>query len=162
LPSAALASSPYIRAHEIRPGPAAWTLVGGIPGTIAGAFASSLIGGEVLLMASGLVLVLVGQPILRPIGAAMRERGTHRRHQRPLLVVASAGLGFFTGTLAVHWSMGHVDRRVATAYAFGSLPSSGLSARFAHRVDGFRMRRTFGWFLCASGTAFVIAGLLAR
>ena len=62
-------------------------------------------------------------------------------------------------TLAVHWSLGHIDWPVAGAYALGWIPSSGVSGRFAHGVEGFRARRAFGWFLCASGAAFVILRL---
>ena len=72
VPSALLASIAYFPAQEVRLRAAGWTLTGGVPGTIVGAFASKLIGGTLLLVLSGLVLVLIGQRILRPIGEAMR------------------------------------------------------------------------------------------
>jgi uncharacterized membrane protein YfcA len=41
-------------------------VLGGVPGTIAGALLSRLAGGQALLIASGAVLVVVGVRILRP------------------------------------------------------------------------------------------------
>ena len=84
-----------------RPSPCGrWSLLGGIPGAVAGAFVSRWVGGELLLLASGLVLVVVGSRIVRPIDPAAREQGGRRRMNRPLLVAATAGVGFFTGLLA--------------------------------------------------------------
>jgi hypothetical protein len=59
-------------------------------------------------------------------------------------------------TLAAHWSLGHVDWRVAGAFALGAVPASALSGRYAHLVAGPKVRRAFGWFLIAAGTAFVV------
>ena len=49
---------------------------------------------------SGLVLVVVGLRVVRPIEQASRDAGTLRRQNRPLLVLAAAGVGVFTGLLA--------------------------------------------------------------
>jgi len=62
--------------------------------------ASHLVGGPILLVISGVVLIAVGQRVLRPIDPSMRRRGTERRKNRPILIAASAGLGLFTGLLA--------------------------------------------------------------
>ncbi|MGH9122887.1 MAG: sulfite exporter TauE/SafE family protein, partial [Acidimicrobiales bacterium] len=77
-----------------------WSMLGGVPGTIVGAFLSRLVGGSALLIASGVVLVVVGLRVLRPIEEAAREAGARRRQNRPLLVVSAAGVGVFTGLLA--------------------------------------------------------------
>jgi uncharacterized membrane protein YfcA len=53
-----------------------------------------------LLVASGVVLIVVGLRVLWPIEKAAREVGTQRRQNRPLLVAATAGVGVFTGLLA--------------------------------------------------------------
>jgi len=100
IPAAALAGTSYLRSGDARPRAAAWSLVGGIPGTIAGALASRLVGGRFLLVTSGVVLVIVGTRIMRPIDQAARTSGGRRRMNRPLLIVATAGVGFFTGLLA--------------------------------------------------------------
>jgi uncharacterized protein len=100
IPAAMLASVPYVRAGETRRGAALWSLVGGVPATVAGALLSRVVGGGVLLIASGVVLVVVGLRIVRPIAQSSRDAGTLRRQNRPLLVAAAAGVGLFTGLLA--------------------------------------------------------------
>ncbi len=100
IPAAALAATPYVRAKESRPKAAAWSLVGGIPATIAGALLSRLVGGPALLVASGVVLTAVGFRVLFPIDEATRTAGTLRRQNRLLLVATMAGVGLFTGLLA--------------------------------------------------------------
>jgi uncharacterized membrane protein YfcA len=89
-----------VRSGEARPKAAAWSLLGAIPATIVGALLSRLVGGPVLLVASGVVLVVVGMRVLLPIEDTARAAGTQRRQNRPLLVVAAAALGLFTGLLA--------------------------------------------------------------
>jgi uncharacterized membrane protein YfcA len=100
IPAALLASLPYVRAGEARPRAAAWTLLGGVPATIVGALLSRVVGGPSLLVLSGIVLVIVGLRVVRPIADEDREIGTRRRQNRPLLVLAAAGVGLFTGLLA--------------------------------------------------------------
>jgi uncharacterized membrane protein YfcA len=100
LPSALAAAVPYVRSDRVRPKAAAWTLVGGVPATVVGALLSSVVGGASLLVASGVVLAVVGWRVLRPVDERARQAGTARRHNRPLLVAASAGVGLFTGLLA--------------------------------------------------------------
>jgi uncharacterized membrane protein YfcA len=195
IPTAIAAAIPYVRAHEARPRAAAWTLFGGVPAAIVGAFLSHRVGGPTLLILSGGVLIAVGQRVLRPIDPAQRGRGVQRRRNRPLLVAAAAGVGLFTGllangggfllvpmylllfgltmrqsagtslmviavlavpTLAVHWSLGHIDWSVAVAFAIGAVPAGALSGRLAHVVAGPTIRRSFGWFLSVSGVAFVV------
>lgn len=100
IPAALLAAQPYVRDGAARPKAAAWSLVGGVPGTVAGALLSRVIGPSALLIASGLVLVIVGARVVRPIHAEARASGTRRRRNRPLLVASTAGVGIFTGLLA--------------------------------------------------------------
>lgn len=100
IPAAALDSVPYIRSREARPRAAAWSVLGGVPGTIVGAMLSRLAGGPALLIVSGVVLVVVGLRVLWPIKEETREAGARRRQNRPLLVATTAGIGVFTGLLA--------------------------------------------------------------
>jgi len=100
IPAALVAAHPYVRAEETRPRAAAWSVLGGVPGTIVGALLSSAVGGSALLVASGLVLVVVGVRVVRPISDASRARGTSRRKNRLILVAATFGVGVFTGLLA--------------------------------------------------------------
>jgi uncharacterized membrane protein YfcA len=100
IPGAGVAAIAYVRSGEARPRTAAWTLVGGVPATIVGALLSRAVGGPPLLVASGVVLVVVGARVMQPIEQAMRDAGHRRRQNRWLLVLASAGVGVFTGLLA--------------------------------------------------------------
>ena len=100
IPSAFAAAAPYLRRREARPRAAAWTLLGGIPATVAGALLSRVVGGVALLLASGIVLMFVGVRVLRPVEEPERLAGVARRKDRPLLVGASACVGLFTGLLA--------------------------------------------------------------
>ncbi len=100
IPAALGAAGPYVRGGEARPRAAAWTLVGALPAAVIGALLSDLVGGPILLISSGLVLIVVGQRVLRPIDQSARSAGTVRRKHRLLLVAASSGVGLFTGLLA--------------------------------------------------------------
>jgi uncharacterized membrane protein YfcA len=194
IPTAGAALIPYARAREARPRAAAWTVAGGAPAAVAGAFVSRLVSGPTLLLLSGAALVVVGQRVMRPIDPGARARGGDRRRQRAVLVLVAAGIGFLTGllangggfllvpayillfglrmreaagtsllvvlvlaipTLAVHWSLGHVDVAVAGAFALGSVPAAFLTGRFAHHVHSPQIRRAFGWFLTISGVLFI-------
>lgn len=100
IPAAVVGAYPYIRSHEARRRAALWSVLGGAPGTIAGALLSRFAGGPALLVASGIVLSIVGLRVVQPIEQAAREAGTARRQNRPLLVAATAAVGVFTGLLA--------------------------------------------------------------
>jgi uncharacterized protein len=100
IPGATIAAVPYVRSGDARPKAAAWSLLGAVPATIAGALLSRLVGGAALLIASGVVLLVVGVRVLLPIEDGAREAGTRRRQNRPLLVASAVGLGLFTGLLA--------------------------------------------------------------
>jgi uncharacterized membrane protein YfcA len=100
IPSAMAAALPYLKSGQARPKAAGWTLVGGVPGTIAGALLSRVVGAPFLLVVSGFVLVPLGLRVIRPVTASSRVAGTRRRKDRPLLVMASALVGLLTGLLA--------------------------------------------------------------
>ncbi|MDQ6697176.1 MAG: sulfite exporter TauE/SafE family protein [Actinomycetota bacterium] len=100
IPAAVLAAIPYVRSGDARPKAASWSLLGAVPATVVGALLSRRVGGSALLVASGIVLVIVGIRVVRPIEQAARDVGTRRRQNRPLLVGAAAGVGLFTGLLA--------------------------------------------------------------
>lgn len=100
IPSAIVGAVPYLRRGEARPKAAGWTLAGAVPATVAGGLLSQKFGGPALILASGVVLVVVGVRVLLPIEDAAREAGTRRRLNRPLLMAAAAAVGLFTGLLA--------------------------------------------------------------
>jgi uncharacterized membrane protein YfcA len=100
IPTAIAAALSYSRNGETRPRAAGWTLLGSAPAAIAGAFLSQTVGGARLLIASGLVLVVIGLRVIRPIAEPLQVSGTVRRRNRLLLVAAAAFVGFFSGLLA--------------------------------------------------------------
>jgi uncharacterized membrane protein YfcA len=100
VPSAVAAAVPYLRAGEARPRAAGWTLVGAIPATVLGSILAGRAGPGPLLLASGVVLVVVGFRVVLPIAETTREAGTRRRRNRPLLVASAFVVGLFTGLLA--------------------------------------------------------------
>jgi uncharacterized membrane protein YfcA len=100
VPSAVAAAVPYLRQHEARRKAAAWTLLGAVPAAVLGGFLAEAVGGGPLLIASGLMLILVGVRVTRPIDDGVRATGSRRRQNRPLLVAAAAGVGLLTGALA--------------------------------------------------------------
>lgn len=99
MPAALAAAWAYRRTGEVDRAVARWSIIGGIPGTIIGALLSELIGGNSLLIASGVVLGIVGLRVLVPLSDDQRESGVERR--RPSVVIsAAAAVGLFTGLLA--------------------------------------------------------------
>ncbi len=100
IPAAGVAVVPYARSREARSRTAAWSVLGGVPGTVAGALLSRLAGGSALLIVSGAVLIVAGWRVLRPVDETAREKGEELRHHRAILVVTMFGIGVFTGLLA--------------------------------------------------------------
>ncbi len=100
LPTAVTAAWPYLRQHNIRNRAALWSLLGAVPATVTGATLSHLVGGDPLLVASGVVLTVVGIRVLHPVSDSAQRAGETRRKNRALLVATSAGVGLFTGLLA--------------------------------------------------------------
>lgn len=90
--------SAYVRRGQVEWRIARWSVYGGAPGTVVGALLSRLVGGQALLVASGVVLALLGARILlrlpenRLAGLARRRAG--------VVVPAAAAIGVVTGLLA--------------------------------------------------------------
>lgn len=182
IPTALAGAWSYLRRRECDCTVAWWSLAGGVPGTLAGALLSRIVGGRTLLIASGVVLGVVGVRVLRPVTDEQRRRAEGRR-TAGVVVAASAAVGVFTGllangggfllvplylvvlglgmrqsaatslvviaalsvpTLAMHWALGHVDWRVAGAFAAGAVPGGFVGGRLAHRVGGDSVRKAFG------------------
>ena len=100
IPAALAAAVPYLRAGEAKPRVAGWSLLGAVPATVVGALLSEAIGGPTLLLASGLVLVLVGAWVVHPLDQISEAHEVRWQHNRGLLVIVMAGVGLFSGLLA--------------------------------------------------------------
>lgn len=99
IPAALAGAAAYARRGEVEWTVARWCVIGGVPGTIAGALLSRVVGGRPLLIASGVVLGVIGIRILLPADENERIRGRARR--RPGVVIPAAlAIGVFTGLLA--------------------------------------------------------------
>lgn len=99
IPAAMAAAAAYARRKELDRQVALWSILGGAPATVIGALLSGSVGGKALLIASGVVLAVVGVRILAPVTAEARLAGRARR-RAAVVVPAAAGIGFFTGLLA--------------------------------------------------------------
>jgi uncharacterized protein len=195
IPIAAAGCVAYVRRGDLHRRVAVWSVVGGVPGTVAGALLSRVVGGDALLVASGVVIGVVGVRVLQPLSEAQAEQGAGRRRRRWFVASSVAVAGLATGllangggfllvplylvvlglpmrtasgtsllvvaglsvpTLATHWALGHIDWGVAAALAAGAVPGAVAGSRFAGRVSGSALQRTFAWLLIAFAVFFVV------
>jgi len=98
IPASIVGMVAYVRRGQVEWPVARWSIYGGVPATIVGALLSRFVGGRGLLIASGIVLALVGARILLPLP---ESRVAGRARQRPGVVIpAASAIGLFTGLLA--------------------------------------------------------------
>jgi uncharacterized membrane protein YfcA len=72
-----------------------------------------------------------------------------------LAVIAALSLP----TFVTHWALGHIDWRVASGFAAGSIPTAYMGAGLAQKVRGDRLRVAFGWLLLTFAAGFLIRQL---
>lgn len=68
-------------------------VIGGVPGALLGALASSVVSGEYLLVLSGLLLLVVGARVLLPDRVSNAEAATARRDSDPLVLGSRSASG---------------------------------------------------------------------
>jgi uncharacterized protein len=100
IPSALAALRPYARRGDVQTTAASWTLLGGVPGVVAGALLSTIVGGPDLLILSGLVLVIVGARVLLPTSGAPSLDRIALSQNRTFVAGLSFAIGLLTGLLA--------------------------------------------------------------
>lgn len=100
LPGSAVGAWQYSRQDRVDWVVARWALLGGAPAAVLGALASQWVGGGPLIVASGVMLVLVGLRILRPVSVDGAARAAGRREKAPLVIGLAAVVGFTAGLLA--------------------------------------------------------------
>jgi uncharacterized membrane protein YfcA len=98
IPAAVIGALAYARRGELDREIARWSILGGVPATIAGALLSRFVGGRPLLIASGVVLAVVGVRILWPMPDTASAGRSRRRAE--VVVPAAAAIGCVTGLLA--------------------------------------------------------------
>ena len=90
----------FLRSGNLDARVARLAVFGGLPGTLLGALASKLVGGDRLLVLSGALLLVIGVRLLLPDRATAAQHATTRRDSTTLVVGASFGVGLLTGLLA--------------------------------------------------------------
>lgn len=98
IPAAVAGMVAYVRRGQVEWSIARWSLYGGVPATVLGALLSKQVGGRALLIASGVVLALVGARLLLPL--TDNDLAGHARRRPGLVIPAAAAIGLFTGLLA--------------------------------------------------------------
>ena len=98
VPAAIAGMLPYLRRKQVEWQLAKWSIYGGVPSTIVGALLSDAVGGRALLVASGVVLAVVGARLLLPL-PDKRLAGLARR-RASVVIPCAAGIGLVTGLLA--------------------------------------------------------------
>ena len=100
LPAALVGAREYFRAGVLDRRIAVLAVVAGVPMALLGATASSIVSGQWLLIASGLLLLAVGIPMLVPARAGSGAAGAARCDRTGMVVALAAAVGFVAGLLA--------------------------------------------------------------
>jgi uncharacterized membrane protein YfcA len=100
LPAAVLSARRQARAGNLDRRIAGLVVAGGLPGALLGALGSGLVSGRALLVASGLLLLVVGARVLLPDPAGHADRAAAWRARGMVVVVPSFAVGVLSGLLA--------------------------------------------------------------
>lgn len=100
VPAAFVGGRRYLQAGQLDRRIAALAIVGGVPGTLVGALASRFVGGDRLLVLSGILLFGIGARMVLPDRTGSSRRSQRRRGSAPTVIAASCGVGLLTGLLA--------------------------------------------------------------
>ena len=100
LPASFVGATRYLRAGKLDRRVAVLAVAGGVPGTIIGALASTALGGNRLLVLSGVMLLVVGARVLLPDPVDHVVRCAARRDNVALVLGAAFAVGLLTGLLA--------------------------------------------------------------
>ena len=100
IPAAFVGARRYVHSGNFDRRVARLAVIGGIPGTLLGALASRIVGGDRLLVLSGLLLFVIGVRLLLPDRAGAPERAADRRGNTSIVIGSAFGVGLLTGLLA--------------------------------------------------------------
>lgn len=100
LPASVAGARRYLKSGNLDRRVATLAVLGGLPGTILGAVASSLVAGSWLIALSGALLAVVGVRVLLPDPVGHVDRCAARRSSTGLVVGLAFGVGLLTGLLA--------------------------------------------------------------
>lgn len=100
LPASVVSARRQLRTGNLDKRVATLVIVGGVPGAIVGALASSQVTGRVLLTASGALLAVIGARVLLPDPDGHAERALARRGRMWVILVPAFAVGLLSGLLA--------------------------------------------------------------
>ncbi len=100
LPSSIAGAREYLKVGMLDRRVAKLTILAGLPAVIVGAFVGRQVGGDILLVISGVVLLGIGVRMLVPNSAKHAQRGEARTHSTVTVVAMATGAAFFAGMLA--------------------------------------------------------------
>lgn len=100
LPTSIAGARRYLRSGNLDRRVAGLAILGGLPGTVLGALASSVVDGGGLVLLSGVLLLVVGARVLLPDPAGHADRCDARRDSTRLVLVLAFAVGLLTGLLA--------------------------------------------------------------
>lgn len=100
LPAAVAGARRHLRAGNLDRPTALWSVAGGFPGAVLGSLASAALGGQRLLVLSGLILFAVGVRVVLPDPVGSAGRAAARRRNHWLVAGAAFLVGLLTGVLA--------------------------------------------------------------
>jgi uncharacterized membrane protein YfcA len=102
LPASLLGAREYLRADMLDRRTAKLVIAAGLPAVIVGAAASRIVGGDGLLVLSGLLLFAVGLRMVVPLSgrAGAVVRAESRRNRATVVMALAAGAAFLAGLLA--------------------------------------------------------------
>ncbi|MEI2653801.1 MAG: sulfite exporter TauE/SafE family protein [Microthrixaceae bacterium] len=100
VPAAFVSARRYLKAGNLDRRVARLAIGGGVPGTLLGALASQLVGGNGLLILSGVLLLGIGARMLVRDRVGAAERAAGRRERTGVVVGSAFGVGLLTGLLA--------------------------------------------------------------
>jgi uncharacterized protein len=100
VPAAFLGARRYLASGNLDRRIARLAVLGGVPGALLGALASRVVGGDRLLVLSGLLLLGIGLRLVLPDRVGAPGRAASRRDSTPIVVSSSFGVGLLTGLLA--------------------------------------------------------------
>ncbi len=100
LPASVLAARRQLRAGNLDRRIATLVVAGGVPGAVLGALASSRVSGPALLLASGVLLLVVGARVLLPDPDGHAARAATWRERGELVTGLAFAIGALSGLLA--------------------------------------------------------------
>ncbi|MFN8026037.1 MAG: sulfite exporter TauE/SafE family protein [Acidimicrobiia bacterium] len=100
LPSSVAGAREYFKVGMLDRRVAKLTILAGLPAAVVGAFVGRQIGGDALLIASGVVLLGIGVRMLVPSPAGHAAKCDARAHHTGTVVAMAAGAAFLAGMLA--------------------------------------------------------------